>query len=121
MAAAWRAVCLCARASNCESVHMYVCLCVFHRFKRGWEGGWKGGVGEIYLREQRRIGNQEVREMCREKKGRKRENYCKVRMEHIKKKVRSVIREMREQCRMESLKCKILTILHASSTIIVTL
>lgn len=60
----------------------HVCLCVFHRFV----GGWVGGGGEIYLSEQRRIGDREERgEGCAEKKKndlkekgkcRKREIYC---------------------------------------------
>lgn len=56
--------------------------------------------------------------MCRGKKKilkekRERER-VKVRLEHIKTKVRSAIREMREPCRMVS-ESKILTIPHASS------
>lgn len=64
MAAAWRAVCLCAQVSECESAHMYVCVCFIDL-----SGGWVGGGGEIYLSEQRRIGDREERgEGCAEKK-----------------------------------------------------
>lgn len=73
---------------------MYVC--VFHR------GGRSGG-GEIYLSERRRIGDRKERgEGCakkkkikNEEKGKCREGeiYCRVRMEHIKKKVKGLERE----------------------------
>lgn len=82
--------CVFVCASKWLWVCAHVCLCVFHRFKGGW---MEGVAGEIYLSEQRRNGNREERgEGCAEKKksnlkekGRKREIYCKVRMEHIKK------------------------------------
>ena len=73
---------------------MYVCVCFIDL------GGGGGGGGEIYLTEQRRIGDREEREEgCAEKKKndlkekgkcRKREIYCRVRMEHIKKKVKGL-------------------------------
>lgn len=75
---------------------MYVFVCFIDL------GGVEGG-GEIYLSEQRRIGDREERgEGCAEKrkndlkekgKCRKREIYCRVRMKHIKKKVKSLERE----------------------------
>lgn len=73
---------------------MYVC--VFHR------GGRSGRGGEIYLSERRRIGDGKERgEGCAKKKKknkekgkcRKGEIYCRVRMEHIKKKVKGLERE----------------------------
>lgn len=76
---------------------MHVCVCFLDLV-----GGWVGG-GEIYLSEQRRIGDREERgEGCAEKKKndlkekgkwRRREIYCRVRMWHIKKKVKSLERE----------------------------
>lgn len=64
------------------------------------EEGGVGGSGEIYLSEQRRIGDREGRgEGCAEEKKndlkekcRKREIYCRVRTEHIKKKVKGLER-----------------------------
>ena len=78
---------------------MYVCVC----FIDLGVGECVCVGGEIYLSEQRRIGDREERvEGCAEKKKndlkekgkcRRREIYCRVRMEHIKKKVKGLERE----------------------------
>lgn len=59
-------LCVCVRKrAGAKSAHMHVC--VFHR-----SGGWccrrGGGGGEIYLSEQRRIGDGEERERAREER-----------------------------------------------------
>lgn len=79
------------------------------------------------MSEQRRIGDREERgEGCAEKKKNalkekgkciKREIYCRVRMEHITKSVKGLEREISEQCGME---CKMFTVVHASSSIVMT-
>lgn len=104
-------LCVCVRKrAECESAHMYVC--VFHRSAGGGEGV-EGGGGEIYLSEQRRTGDEEggrrsggegrcagkaaAEEGVKKKTGKrqmqKREIYCRVRMEHIKKRLKGLERE----------------------------
>lgn len=52
-------MCLSEQASDCESLHMYVCVyvcvCVSHRFQGGW---MEGGVLERFIC-MRRNGNRE--------------------------------------------------------------
>lgn len=76
-------LCVCVRKrAGAKSVHMHVC--VFHR-SGGWccrSGGGGGGGGEIYLSEQRRIGDGEEREserrgMCRERGGGQKKGKCR--------------------------------------------